>query len=51
MIKSKRDKIREKDKENYYQFYNEKRKEFDVEYDSDAEFMLAHLEFRDDDTE
>ena len=35
----------------FLECFNEKRNEFEVEYDQDAELMLAHLEFRDDDSE
>ena len=31
--------------------YNPKRQEFDVEYDNDAEQLLADMEFKDTDTE
>lgn len=31
--------------------YNFKRQEFDVEYDNDAEQLLAEMEFKDTDTE
>lgn len=31
--------------------YNQKRQEFDPEYDNDAEQLLAEMEFKDTDTE
>lgn len=31
--------------------YNFKRKEFDIEYDNDAEHLLADMEFKDTDSE
>lgn len=31
--------------------YNPKRQEFDIEYDNDAELLLAEMEFKDTDTE
>lgn len=31
--------------------YNPKRQEFDIEYDNDAEQLLAEMEFKDTDTE
>ena len=44
--------IKPKPKEKYSSVagYNEKRGDFDVEYDHDAEKMISNLEFREDDT-